>query len=54
MTPLLPKLDEATPDKAIEKDNFKDDLIEYLSAYKLPALDSVVKELANYDMSSVK
>lgn len=54
ISPLFPRLPEASKDKGDSPTHFKRDLIEYLQAYKAYQLKEWIDHIAQHDMSSAK
>ena len=52
MSPLLPRLTKNGPET--EKEDFKTDLLNYLSSYNLSQVEKIKEELENFDFSQVK
>ena len=55
MSPLLPRLDKNESKNFEEKnENFKLDLLNYISSYNLSQLEKIKEEIENFDFSQVK
>ena len=55
MSPLLPRLDKNESKNSDEKtENFKSDLLNYISSYNLSQLEKIKEEIENFDFSQVK
>ena len=56
MSPLLPRLPKNDPENGpdTEKEDFKTDLLNYLSSYNLSQVEKIKEELENFDFSQVK
>ena len=52
VSPLLPRLQKNGPET--EKEDFKTDLLNYLSSYNLSQVEKIKEELENFDFSQVK
>ena len=57
MSPLLPRLDKNETknfEEKAENENFKSDLLNYISSYNLSQLEKIKEEIENFDFSQVK
>lgn len=56
VSPLLPRVQKNGPVNGpeTEKEDFKTDLLNYLSSYNLSQVEKIKEELENFDFSQVK
>ena len=57
MSPLLPRLEKNESkdfDEKNESENFKSDLLNYISSYNLSQLEKIKEEIETFDFSQVK
>ena len=56
VSPLLPRLQKNGPVNGpeTEKEDFKTDLLNYLSSYNLSQVEKIKEELENFDFSQVR
>ena len=54
LSPLLPRLKKHELETEDNSENFKTDLLNYISSYNLSQLEKIKEEIENFDFSQVK